>query len=482
MSKDIGQQAVRGAAWLGGGQLIRQILALATNIALARMLFPDDFGLFALALAAAQIAQILSDFGLGAAIIQRQEKDRTILTTCFWITLAVGALIGLALILGGPLLASFYGREEVALLVFPLALNMLICSAIVVPQATLTQDLKFREITTAQIIGSITASIGAITLAINGAGVWALASQPVIGNLVTGSLLFYFSPWRPKGRPQPSKIKGMIRFSSQVLFMNLVSTIGRNLHAIILGKQLNTTALGYYGLASGVTGSVIFQISSVIVRVMFPTIASIKNEPERIYTAWSKASSSIAIITLPTMAGIIAVAPDLVPVVFGQQWIPAIDVLQILCIVMAVQSVLTTSGTILLALGRSDILLRITLTTVPLIGAALFYGSNYGIEGAAIGYTTVNVISYFVTTTLACREINASSARFFLNLTPWLLASIVMAIVVSTLADSLINFSPWLRLSTCILLGAVLYSLLLVIFIRKRTFLIVTDITSRLRG
>ncbi len=481
MNNDIGTRAVRGAAWLGSGQMLRQALAFATNIILARTLFPDDFGLFALAFAAAEIAQILTDFGLGAAIIQRQEKSPVALTTCFWLTMGVGSLIAILLILGGPLLANFYGRPEVVLLVIPLAINMLICASLVVPQAVLTQDLKFREITIAQIIGSVFASVGAISLAVAGTGVWALASQPAIGNIITGLMLFYFSRWRPTGMPRLISVQGMMSFSWKMLSVSLISSIGRNLHAFILGKQLSATALGHYNLASGITGSILFQISSVIVKVMFPTLASMRDESTRLPAIWIKASSAIAIVSLPTMAGVIAVAPDLVPVVFGMQWIPATDVLRILCVVMAVQSVLTTAGTVLMALGRADILLRITLTTVPAIGLALWYGVKYGIEGAAMGYALVNIVSYVVTSILACHEIKLTSSTFFLALAPWAFASIIMALAVAGISNLLDDYSPWARLIISILAGIILYASILLLIARQQTISLVGDITSRLR-
>ena len=481
MDDNVGTRAVRGAAWLGSGQMFRQVLAFATNIILARTLFPDDFGLFALAFAAAEIAQILTDFGLGAAIIQRQEKSQVALTTCFWLTMGIGMLIAALLMLGGPLLASFYGRPEVIFLVIPLAINMLICAGLVVPQAVLTQDLKFREITIAQIIGSIVASIGAISLAVAGTGVWALASQPAIGNIITGVMLFYFSRWRPTGSPVLQSIQGMINFSWKMLSVSLISCIGRNLHAFILGKQLSASALGHYNLASGITGSILFQISSVIVKVMFPTLASLRDDPTRLPAIWLKASSVIAIVSLPAMTGVIAVAPDLVPVVFGAQWIPATDVLRILCVVMAIQSVLTTASTVLMVLGRVDILLRITLTTVPAIGLALWYGVMYGIEGAAIGYALVNIIAYVVTSILACREIKIAPSRFFLELAPWAIASVVMAIAVASIAPWLSDYSPWARLVISILIGVVLYGTILLLIARKQAITLIGDITSRLR-
>lgn len=481
MNNDISVRAVRGVAWLGSGQLVRQVLAFATNIALARMLVPDDFGLFGMTYVAAEIAQILTDFGLGAAIIQKRVHNATVLTTCFWINLAVGVIVALLLIAIGPFLAGYFGRGEIFPLMVPLALNMIVGSILVVPQALLAQDLRFREATFAQTIGSIAAAIGAVSLAYRGAGVWALAAQPLIGGAVTGVMLYAYARWLPRGRPKWSAVQGMLSFSGNMLGASVISCIGRNLHVFILGRLLGSTALGLYNFASGITGTVLFQVSSVIVRVMFPTLSKLHDDPVRQRILWFKACSMIAILAFPAMAGVIAVAPDLVPVVFGPNWTPAVDVLRILCALMAVQSVLTTSGTVLMAFGRTDLIFRITLVTMPSIAVALWFGAQHGIVGGAISYAAINVLSFMITTKLACRQFSIAVWRFYAMLIPWAFCSVLMGLGVDALANRLHDIEAWIRLSLCIGAGIVIYSLLLLLFVRKHTLSILIDLYNRLR-
>lgn len=480
MSDDLGNRAVRGAAWLGGGQFLRQILAIGTQVVLARLLFPDDFGLFAMAFAASEIAQILTDFGLGSAIIQKRTSNAIILATCFWMNLCIGILVAIGLLAASPLLTSYFKQPEIALLLLPLAFNMVVSASMVVPQALLTQRLQFREQTIAQIIGSVAGSICAISVAVSGGGVWALAVQPVAGTLVTGVAYFWFARWLPNRRPRLSSIKSMLTFSTQLLGVSLINTLGRNIHAFILGRLLSSTALGLYNFASGITGTIIFQVSSVIVRVMFPTLSKLQDDPERAGTAWIKASSAIAIISFPAMAGIIAIAPDLVPVVFGEQWIPAIDVLRILCLLMAVQSVLTTSSTVLMAVARTDLLLRNSLYLTPSIAVALLLGVEYGIEGAAVGYSIVNIIAFVVLSIMACRELRMPIIRYYHSLLPWAFAAIVMGAGVTLSALALEHQSPLTRLTSCIVIGMTLYPGILLITARRSTLGLVNDIRSRM--
>lgn len=479
---NLGVRAVRGVAWLGSGQVIRQVLAFATNIVLARMLFPDDFGLFGMAFAATEVAQILTDFGLGAALIQRRESNPIALTTCFWLNMALGLLVCTILIVLAPIIATFFRRPEITWILIPLAANMVIAASMVVPQALLTQQLKFREMTMAQTIGSIVASIGSISLAMAGAGVWALVLQPVIGNVCSCAVMYFQARWWPRGYPEIGAVRHMLVFSGQLLGNNLLSCIGRNLHAAILGRQLGSSALGMYNLASGMTGTIVFQVSSVIVRVLFPTLSSLREQPERLAAAWLKACAAIAIIAFPAMAGMIAVAPDLVPVVFGEQWSPAISVLRILCVVMAFQSVLTTSGTVLMALGRADLLLRSSVASIAIVALGLLVGATYGLEAAAIGYAFGAISSSLLVTYLACREAGVRFHHLANELVPWILSSLVMAIGVVALSHILSDLLPGLRLAICVLCGAMAYVIVLFMIAPIRTRGLFNDVFSRLSG
>lgn len=181
------------------------------------------------------------------------------------------------------------------------------------------------------------------------------------------------------------------------------------------------------------------------------------------------------------MAGIIAVAPDLVPVVFGEQWTPSINVLRILSVLMAIQSVLTTSGIVLMSFGRSDLLLRNSLYLTPAIMVALILGANFGIEGAAIGYSLVSLVSYFALTILACRELQISAFKYLARLLPWSLAAITMALCVSVISGILSDSAAWLRLTICIISGIAIYISILLLFVRSATLIITNDILSRMK-
>jgi O-antigen/teichoic acid export membrane protein len=481
VSEDIGQRAVRGAVWLGGGQLLRQVIGFGTTAALARLLTPDDFGVFGMTFMVAELAQTLAAFGFGAAIVQRQVDSPDVLSTCFWANIALGMVIGVLLILSGPAVALYFKRPEIAQLLWPLALMLLVTAGMVVPQSLLTQRMNFADIVKAQVVGSVVAAVVTIGAGLAGAGYWSLALQPLVGNLVTGVMMMVASRWLPRWHARRSDIADMMSFSTHLLGGNIVGFVGRNMPGIVIGRVLDAASLAMYGLASHITGSVLFQISSVIVRVLFPTLSALKDEPARMQAIWFRSCSAIAIIAFPAMAGTAAVADDLVHLLLGPNWAGAADPLRVLGLAMAVQAVLTTSGTVLMALGRADTLFHISIGTTAALAAGLMLGTRYGVVGAAVGYALASTSTMLVQTWLACRESKSGFGALALELAPWALASAMAAMAMAGLTALLPQWAPTLRLAACTVSGAAVYLGVLMLVSRARTLELVMDVWSRLR-
>lgn len=131
------RRTLTNVAWLGGAQAIRQVTAILATVLLARFLGPTEFGIFAMMIFVNELAQLLVDFGMGSALIQRKEVNQRLLSTCFWINLAIGAGAALLLALMGPWIAAYFEQPLIRWLVLVSGVNLLIAAASVLPQALL---------------------------------------------------------------------------------------------------------------------------------------------------------------------------------------------------------------------------------------------------------------------------------------------------------------------------------------------------------
>lgn len=480
--RPIGQSALEGVFWMGGGQVIKQIIATATSIALARILAPGDFGVFAMVYFAMEIAQIFADFGFGAAIVQRRVDDSRTLSTCFWLNMCVAGAVSFIFAAAGPLLADFFSQPVLTWLAIGCAVNIVLTCSIVIPQALLSQRFDFRVQARAQIAGSAVGAAAAVGFAIGGAGVWSLLFQPLVGTSVSLVLLFIASRWRPSFEFDYTRVRDMISFGAHLLAGSVVQSFGKSFHNVILGKSLGPAPLGFYNMAHNVSYVPIYQISAVVVKVLFPTLVDLNGDPERQQAAYKKVIGAIALITFPCLGGLFAVADDFVLVVFGEKWLDMVPVLKIICWVLMLQSVATTASTILLSSGQAKTLFHLSVAYAIMLTVGLLIGSQWGLLGTAWGWALAATAYFLLLTFVAGKKICLSLSGFARAVLRPLIATLAMVAILAGAGLLVEILSSMLRLAALIALGTISYVLLTLALNRQDTLAIASLIKSTLFG
>lgn len=457
MSDGLAVSAARGVMWTGAGQVVRQIVQIVSSIVLARLLAPQEFGLLGMALFFVGFAQLLADFGLGAAIVHHQHDNPEVLASCFWFSVLVsGALAFVVALLAKPI-AIFYGEPIIAGIVLVLSVNLLITGAQAVPQASLQRDMRFGELAKAQVLGGVCGASTAVIMAALGGGVWSLVMQPLVGSCVTFMLLLYYSRWIPSLRLKKAEFGPLMLFSGHVLGSNLLSYFTRNSDQVLIGRFLGQQPLGLYSLAYQLMLYPLQHVSSVIVRVLFPTLSQIKGDPERFSSAYLRAIGVIAFLTFPMMMGLFSVAEDFILVVFGEKWSAMLPILQIFTWVGLFQSIGTTVGTIYLASGRTDLMLKVVGGLAPVVVIAVIIGLPWGVNGVAIAYALASASIFYVTLYFALGVARISLRRFHSHLVRPFLAAVIMTVSVIFFREILVGFDAGVRLTLCICVGALTY-------------------------
>jgi len=450
--------AARGVLWTGAGQVIRQVIQLGTSLVLVRLLIPEDFGLLGMATFFVGIGQLLADFGIGAAIMHARTTDRRVLSSCFWLNMAVACALSAAVVFVAPLIGSFYHRSDLAPVVAVLALNLVLSGLLVVPSTLLVRDLRFASYTRAQILGSLVGAITAIALAFRGFGVWSLVAQPLCGTTIVLISCLVSARWYPRFEYSWVTVQPLARFSSALLGTNLVGYVNRNADSVLIGRVLGAGALGFYAMAIQLMLYPLQQVSSVFVRVLLPTLMQLQDEVTRLRTAYLKTVTCIALVTFPIMGGLFAVADDLVQVVFGPGWTEMTPVVKVLAWVGMLQSIGTTVGTIYLSTGNPAIALRVTLIGTPVLVAGMAGGLPWGILGVAIGYAAASFSFFYYSVATAFQLIELTLAEFHEALVRPLGATLAMVGVVVLANIAMPDVEANYRLAICVSLGIVAYS------------------------
>lgn len=476
--RSVGVSAVRGVFWTGGGQAVRQVVQIVTSVLLARLLAPDDFGLLGMTMVFVGVAQLFTSFGIGSAIIQARDADPAALSSAFWLNVSCTSVVALSLIFGAPLVSAFYKDPRIAPLVATLSLTLLLSGVSVIPDALLLKSMGFAALARIQVLSSSTGAVVAIFMAWQGWGVWSLVAQPIVGNLTALSLTWRAAAWRPDFTFSWSRVSGLVRFSADMLGSNLINYANRSVDILLIGRVLGETALGYYSLASQIMVYPLANVSAVIVRVLFPTLSSLQDEEERFRKAHLKATQAIALVTFPMMLGLLAVSDEFIRVVLGDKWLPSEIVLRVFCLLGMLQSVNTTSSTLLLALGQTRTLLRLAMLTTPLLVGSFAVGLPWGIEGVAVSYALVSLVCFYIVQRVALRFIGLRLSDVWAVLWRTAAASCGMFVVVAILVSSMQDVTPVLRLCISVPTGVVVYGLLAIVVDRDN----VQDLVRTLRS
>lgn len=478
-SDKIADSALRGVFWIGGSHVIKQLIGIVTYILLARLLTPDDFGLMGMVMVFISFSMLFVEFGIGAAIIHSKELSELAIQSAFWINFIFSTVLALILAASAPLIADFYGNDQLSELTVVLALGLILSGMQVIPKALLQRSLHFFPIARAEVISSTVAALSALLMAWQGYGVWALVTQPIMGNIMLVLLFSYGAAWLPRMHFNWSAVRSYIHYSSGVLASNLLTFLNRNSDDFIIGKFLGSTALGYYTLAYQIMLYPLQQVSGIIVKVLFPSLSHLQDDRPRFRSMYLKAITSIAIITFPMMLGLLSVAEDFILVVFGEKWLEMLDVLRIFCILGMLQSVVTTVGTIYLSTGETKLMFKVTMYTTPFFIAAFLIGTFWGIKGVAICYALVSVIVALVSVKIAFSIVQIPVSQFYKVLSRPFLVCVLMAVTINLLDIYLIHDVTTLavvRLVSEIIIGIVCYLLFSWLFNREQLL----DITGKL--
>jgi polysaccharide transporter, PST family len=380
--------AARGVKWsfvgLAGGQVVQALVLLV----LARLIGPSNFGIIAEASVFLAFISLLLDQGIGATLIRRVELTPDIVGTTFLLNLGTTIVLTLLTVIGAPVIAEFFGKPELTEILRWLAIAVFFDGLDVMPRSILSRRLRFKALASAEVAGAIIAGIAGVVVALNGGGYWALVVQAILTNLCVTVVIMAMAG-RMSVRGSRRALREVFAFSSRVLGFSLLNYASRNLDNVLVGRYLGARPLALYALSYRTLMVPVTALGQVSNRVALPVYGHMQNDQPRFRAAFMLSLRLIALVSFPMMILTIVEAPRAVPVFFGNAWKPAVVPLQILALTGLRQSVQSTLGPVLLALGRADWTLRWGLGSSFAYIASFVVGLHWGIVGVATCYTIV---------------------------------------------------------------------------------------------
>jgi len=436
--------------------LFRQGMGFIIAIILARLLTPEDFGTIALLALFLGIANLFADAGFSAALIQSQDATHVDESTVFWFNLVAALVITLLLFAISPWIAGFFALPVLVPLMMLMACTVFISALGSIHGTLMTKRLDFKTPMKIGVISTLVSGGVGVCMAWKGYGIWALAGRAVTQSLVGAFCMWLFSVWRPLFAFSIDSFKRLSGFSGYIFAASLLHVIYTRGYAILIGKLFGVRELGFYNRAETVQQYVSGVLTGVVSRVTFPLYSSLSQDTDQLRRVVRMSIRSMMLLSAPTMIGLAVVADTFVPILLGQQWMPTVPILQVLCFAGVFLPLHSANVSVLKAQGRADLNLRLNivkkLTGITFLGL----GSFYGVMGVAWGCVCQSLVALIINGHYTKKLLGYGALEQVRDSLSSLVSSLLMAVAI-ILVNTAFDLNGATKLMISIMTGAGFY-------------------------
>lgn len=457
--KDRIARSVFWMVWSRGGI---QVLTLLSTLFVARRLSPHDYGLMALAGIWIGVTELLAEMGLGSAIVQFRDLESCELNSCFWVTMTAAVALYSALFAAAPFIAQWFSTPALSNVLRVAGLSLPLVAIRVIPDGLLRKRLALDKIAKAEIAGGLIAAPLTVMLAYEGAGVWTLVagalSLPFIQTIVT----FWFAAWMPGAEVTGGRVVEILRYSVAALGQRVLWAVLCQTDAFVLGKISGGVVLGFYSMALRLGILPASKVTVAANQLAIPILAEYQSDREAMRASFLHGLRLVTCLVAPLCIGAALVAPDLIPVVLTNKWLPAVPLLQILAVFGLIRSVSAMLPPVLFARYRVAYLFWWTIALLAIMTAAFVAGAYWlGAVGVALSWAVVYPIALIPMAHCAFQEMELSWKTVLDQLRPVLFATLTMTacvLAVDRLFPVHDSRTRLARLIVAVAVGALVYS------------------------
>lgn len=448
-------KTIKGTIWSAVDNLTQYGVTFIVSIVLARLLNPDDYGLIGIITIFTTVCTAIINGGFSNALVRKKEPTENDYSTAFIVNLGLSILLYSIVFTCSPLIARFFGKEELVSLTRVSSLIMIVGAFGIVQQTRLTKRIDFKTQTKITLIASITSGTIGIVMAALGFGVWALVAQGLSAQILKTIFLWIFNHWTPSMIFNKNSFNELFGFGWKMMVAGVLDSLWTQLYQVVVGKFYSPATLGQYTRAKQFSQMFSSNLTTVIQRVTYPVLSDIQDEKERMVSAYRRIIKTTMFITFALMFTLGAVAEPLLYCLIGEKWHEAATYLPLICLVGAFYPLHAINLNMLQVQGRSDLFLGLEIIKKIIGLAPLFVGAFVGIFPMLYATVIINVTSYFLNSYFPGKLLGYTSWKQIKDITPSFGASLMMAIVVYTM--KFLPLSYWIILPLQILTGTVLF-------------------------
>ncbi len=426
MTDSLKSQAVKGVVWSAVERFSVQGIQFVLSIIIARLVAPSEYGLIAMLGIFLAIAQTFIDSGFSNALIQKKDRTEVDFSTVFYFNIVVSIFVYTLLFLASPYIAVFYKEPQLEIITKWIGLGLVISGFSIVQRAKLTISLNFKTQAQASLIAVIISGTIGVVMAYLKFGVWALVVQALINNALNTFFLWIFACWTPLLKFSWQSFDTLFSFGSKLLMGGVLHTVYLNLYSLVIGRWYSSIDVGYYNRAYSLVNFSSVNLVGVISRAMFPIFSEIQDEEERLTVVFLKCLRLCCLFIFPLMIGISVLSDPLIRLLLTDKWLPAADLLSILCLAYMWYPIMILNWQFLSVKGRADLTLKAEIIKKIISLLLLVCSVPLGIKAICFSLVLYNFCDIFIILLFVRKVSRIGFCIEALNILPIFLISIVI--------------------------------------------------------
>lgn len=459
MSSSLKQQTISGIFWASIQKFGTLGISFISNIILARLLTPDDYGCIGLLAIFIVVAEVFINGGFATALIQKNNSTHEDYCTVFYWNIFVSFLFYIILFYTAPVVAAYYNISLLSSVLRIQGLILFTNALSIVQLNILRKQLQFKKMSIIQFMSVVISVIIGILLAYNGWGVWSLVIQQLLNSSITSLFLWINSQWKPDLTFSISSFKELFKYGSFLLLSDLLNSICDNIQGLIIGRKYSSCDMGYYTQAKKLETVPAQSISYVVNIVTLPVFAKLQENQHQLYIAVRKSIRLINYLNIPLMVLLILVSEPLIILLFSDKWVESIPFFRILCLSGIINCSQSINYQVVCAVGRSRDIFKWNIIKRLMGISFILIGINWGIEGMLYGMVCNLYLSFIINALVATVSTGYSLCQQIKDLCPIILLSTISALITNVIIQDLT-----LNIIIDLLLNILVYISLFIIF------------------
>jgi polysaccharide transporter, PST family len=442
----------------GVGQRAIQFL---TYIILARLLTPEDFGLVAIGILYTNFVEVFIDQGFGEAIVQRKDLQHEHLNAAFLINISIGLFFAVISFFLAEFISVLFSEQRLISIIRWFSLIFIIGGFKGVQEAYFQKNMEFKKLAVRSIIAALAGGVVGISMAYMGYGAMSLVGQQFAFAAVGVWILWATSEWRPTIKMKHQHIKDLYLFGINIFFIRMLNFINQRMDHLIIGLVLGPKLLGYYTVASRFLNMTTGVLSYTIAKVAYSAFSIVQRDTSKLRSGYYIVTEISAFVAFPFFVLIALLAPEVVLLIFGEKWMPAVPAFRILSFMGILHALLLFNGPLIKARGKPFVLLVIKLINSTANIAAVIIGIQWGIVGVAAAYVIRGYVFSVVELRVVFSYINIEIKKMLKRLYPPVVATLGMTICFYIMKLILIIENEYISILLYVIVPGIIYFIIM---------------------